>query len=232
VLYNSLANLNLTTSDNNNTANTDNPWQPTICTSTGAVTANPSLDSQAASSNPPTTPQEVIKVSPLFPPGDNVLFAHSTFFRHHKTWNLPTPAQVRQEAARLGIVAPTATSPSEASPPHLIPFSALGLLVKYGTEDVVSAAEGKALILLRGVLSSAGSWLGEVVPEVFGWRADGGERFVYLSLPGGNGEGLTTLEERWAGMWDGEKREVSNQLREIVRAWRRMRQGTVGFVGE
>lgn len=64
------------------------------------------------------------------------------------------------------------------------------------------------------------------VPEVFGWRAEGGERFVYMGRPEGQ-----LLAERWEGMSAAEREGVCVQLRAAAREWRRLRQGGVGFVG-
>jgi hypothetical protein len=94
----------------------------------------------------------------------------------------------------------------------------------------VSAAEGKAMMLLRRALPSLVERAGEVpVPEVFGWRRDAetGERFVYVDLPRGE-----VLAQRWAGMSQTEREEVCAQLKGWVGAWRRLRLGGVGFVGE
>ncbi|KAK4101130.1 hypothetical protein N658DRAFT_450169 [Parathielavia hyrcaniae] len=203
--------------------------------------------------SPDSNHPDPITITPLFPPGDNVIFAHSSFFtrrRHHHhsplptafshstttpTPDLPTPAQVRDEAARLGISTTTTNEGPGSNGAKLVPFPALGLLVKFGPG--VSAAEGKAMMLLRRALasslsSSSSEGNGEVllpVPEVFGWRRDAGtgERFVYMDLP----EGEEVLEERWGRMSEGEKEGVCVQLREVVRAWRRLRLGGVGFVG-
>ncbi|KAK4155844.1 hypothetical protein C8A00DRAFT_41578 [Chaetomidium leptoderma] len=108
----------------------------------------------------------------------------------HSFPDLPTPAQVRQEAARLAIVLPAPTG-NGAAAAALVPFPSRRLLVKYyhgcpGADyngnghggDGVSAvaAEGKAMTLVRGTLLSAAACAGapvaaaeEVpVPEVFG----------------------------------------------------------------
>ncbi|KAK3304178.1 uncharacterized protein B0T15DRAFT_232028 [Chaetomium strumarium] len=94
-LYYSLANLTLTTRE----TTTDPPSSSSF----------PTVPAQTV-----TGPEEVIQVTPLFPSGDNVVFAHSSFFsRHHRRaphglpapyWqqqqpDLPSPVQVRERAA-------------------------------------------------------------------------------------------------------------------------------------
>ena len=141
---------------------------------------------------------------------------------------MPTPAQVREQARLLGIT-------DNVNVAKLVPFPSHGLLVKYGAEDGsgsggVSAAEGKAMALVRRSLEQAvgGGDVPVPVPEVFGWRRDAGtgERFVYMDLPEGE-----VLEEKWAGMSEVEREAVCTQLRGWVREWRRLRLGGVGFVG-
>ncbi|KAK0702745.1 hypothetical protein B0H67DRAFT_558358 [Lasiosphaeris hirsuta] len=178
--------------------------------------------SRANSSHVPDTPAGVdssrpsdIPVNLIFPSGDNVIFAHSSFFKHPCGADLPTPAAVRSEAARLfeqGYLPVAATS-------RLVPFPSLGLLVKYGAD--VSTTEAKCLLLLRRLLSSS-----VPVPEVFGWRRDGDERFIYMELPDG-----MTLEERWAWMREAERKLVYEELRGMVNEWRRLRQGGREIVG-
>ncbi|KAL2016244.1 hypothetical protein VTK56DRAFT_4020 [Thermocarpiscus australiensis] len=178
-------------------------------------------------------------ITAVFPPGDNVVFAHSSYFRrdrpsslcrHPSFVELPSPAQVRHEAIRLGI--PSEGEGVETKTPRgtarLVPFPSLRLLVKYGSG--VSAAEGKCMLLLRRLLSGSGPTTGQglavPVPEVFGWRADGGESFVYMSLPEG-----VLLEEAWDGMSEAGKEKVCGQLRDMVAGWRRLKQGCAEFVG-
>lgn len=273
-LYHSLANLTLAPPAS--TPNDEPSFNPlpdlanSRSTSPGlAPTPTPSL----ANSN---AHPAIIPVTPVFPPGDNVIFAHSSFFRRRghpaTTWALPSPAEVRLQAAALGLAPrPSMSSSSLPSPSPspsssggaaeeaatLVPFPRLGLLVRYGGESAVPPAEGKALLLVRRALSAGGRGGGDgggdhddvPVPEVFGWRRDCDaisgvvERFVYMSLPkataasdgtaAGAGDGVVTLQARWAGMREEERTRVCGQLREVVAGgWRRLRQsGTVGFVG-
>ncbi|KAK3297791.1 uncharacterized protein B0H64DRAFT_416719 [Chaetomium fimeti] len=191
---------------------------------------------------PPAAPT-LLPVTPLFPPGDNVIFAHSSFFSRFTPAGtypeLPTPARVREQAVRLGLVSQNGDGDGAEGGARMVPFPELGLLVKYGREVVgagnggfvggVAAAEGKAMSLARRTLVDLGMPAGLVpVPEVFGWRrdAESGERFVYMDLPEGE-----VLEDRWAGLSEVEREAVCTQLRDVVGEWRRLRLGGVGFVG-
>ena len=62
------------------------------------------------------------------------------------------------------------------------------LIVKFGFE--VSIAEGQCLWALRRLLRDH-----VPVPEVYGWRQDGEQVFIYMELVAG-----VTLEERWESL--------------------------------
>ncbi|KAL2171807.1 hypothetical protein VTG60DRAFT_1504 [Thermothelomyces hinnuleus] len=265
-LYDSLASLSLTINSG--------PWPTTdgnyhypeaACSNT---TANNNNNNHNNNSNHPVPSRPaaaahrqhdraaVVTVTPVFPPGDNVVFAHSSFFtrpapaagtRYYYSQypDLPAPARVRAEvaaaAAGRGTEGSAGGAAAGASEAKLVPFPALGLLVKYGPEGVagVSAAEAKAMLLVRRALMAASLASGPSpapvsvsvpvpVPEVFGWRRDAetGERFVYMDLPQGE-----ILEDRWAGLSEVEREAVCAQLRDVVAEWRRLRLGGVEFVG-
>ncbi|KKK14603.1 hypothetical protein ARAM_006402 [Aspergillus rambellii] len=64
-------------------------------------------------------------------------------------------------------------------------------------------------------------WLSQVpTPEIFGWTEDGRQIFIYMSLIEGE-----SLQERWSGMSEGEKRAVCEELKNIVKMWRSLKQG-------
>ncbi|KAL2116559.1 hypothetical protein VTJ04DRAFT_8727 [Mycothermus thermophilus] len=212
-LYNSIAKLSLTEQQQTTTAKTQDEQQQE---------------------------EDLLTITPLFPPGENVIFAHSTFFRRPALPgniypDLPTPAQVRAEAGLMMMATDDDNSNSTHQTVMTTVFPSHELLVKHGMG--VRAAEGKAMILAwktlvdadaadagkSGILSDGRP----PVPEVFGWRKDPatGERCVYMEMPRGD-----VLEERWAGMTDLEREVVCAQLKGLVREWRRLRLG-VGFVG-
>lgn len=211
-LYNSLANLTLT-------AASSLPVTPSGAVDRAKTAAEPIIPDAApippvasAVTNTPSSFQNEapIPVNIIFPPGDNVIFAHSSYYRQFR--ELPSILHVRTQAILAAGRLPL------PSPSYLVPFPDQGLLVNYGPDANVSAAEGKNLVLLKQIFK-----LDEVpVPEIFGWRRDAehGERVIYTSLPVGN-----TLEDRWGGLTDGEKARVCVELRDMVKTWRRLQQG-------
>jgi hypothetical protein len=91
-------------------------------------------------------------------------------------------------------------------------FDSLNIVVKYGEDITVS--EAHCLRALRRLLPD------EVpVPEVYGWREDGGEVFIYMELITG-----VTLESQWATLSDQAKKEVIPQLCAIVKGLRKLHQ--------
>ncbi|KAI9679790.1 MAG: hypothetical protein M1817_004804 [Caeruleum heppii] len=139
------------------------------------------------------------------PQGDEVLFPESTFFqRHGKDWPLPSPAEIRKCILLNG---PTRSGRSEP-----VRFERLNLLVKAGTE--VTIAEGQCLWALRQLLADRVR-----VPEVYGWQRDGSETFIYMELI----EGIT-LMERWQSLTSDEKRNLADQLGDMIKAWRQLKQ--------
>ncbi|KAL2260315.1 hypothetical protein VTK26DRAFT_5713 [Humicola hyalothermophila] len=234
------------------------------------------------SENPNPTPNPALtSTSPipittaLFPPGDNVVFAHSSYFRRnrvlHRDLDLPAPEQVRQQAVAWG--ATLLPPPKEPGLPGregeresegeggagaggggdhgyavamvedarlLVPFPELGLLVRYGRR-VDAGLEGKVMGMVRRALLAAGLRMpvadssiprmggagaqmevGQVVPEVFGWRKDGatGDGCLYMNS---FGEGRWhRLDLIWAGLSDREKERIAGEVREVVRGWRRL----------
>lgn len=145
--------------------------------------------------------QAIIVSSSKLPNAHIEIFSSSTFFRQGtKPQQLPTPAEVRAQAALKNHVDINTWRP----PPVVFPD--LNLLVKYG--GAVSIAEGQCLWMLR-------TYLGHKVPvpEVYGWRRDGEETFIYMELIRGS-----TLEQRWDELSTTERSGLSDQLRPMVAA--------------
>ncbi|KAK4182579.1 hypothetical protein QBC35DRAFT_151503 [Podospora australis] len=216
-LYDSLANLTLTATASplllpHSSTTTPSNHNASAAAEEEAIIpdAAPIVSLPLSSRNDDTTPPP-IPVNIIFPPGDNVVFAHSSYYRQFRE-QLPSVLHVRTQAILSAGRLPL------PSPSYLIPFPGQGLLAHYGPDSNVTATEGKNLLLLRQIFKN-----GEIpVPEVYGWRrdAENGERVVYTSLPQGN-----TLEDRWGGLTDVEKTSVCEELRGIVRTWRRLEQG-------
>ena len=91
-------------------------------------------------------------------------------------------------------------------------FEDLGIFAKWGI--TVSIAEAQSVYAVRKLL-------GDVVPvpEVYGWRTDGTERFLYMEYVKGQ-----TLEEVWGTMNSEERESICRQLRGIVDNLRRLEQ--------
>ena len=156
------------------------------------------------------------KISPAdLPNTEDIVFKDSLFFKRTNA-KLPTPAQVRVDAAQRKDDCETSLS----RPPPVY-YRDLNLLVKYGSE--ITLAEGQCLWLMRHFLARD-----VPVPEIYGWRKDGDETFLYMELIEGD-----TLEYRWDSLSQGEKTAICAQLRRMTSAWRGLRQGSwPEFVGK
>ena len=130
-------------------------------------------------------------------------FLESSFFKTNgPDRRLPTPAEVRT-------LSPTHITRPQPPP---VKFEHLNLIVKFGPH--VSVEEAQCLWLIRSILSR------EVpVPEVYGWRVDRRQVFIYMQLIRG-----PTLEDRWNSLSDSDKAAVCNQICQIVRSLRQVEQ--------
>ncbi|OAL55171.1 kinase-like protein [Pyrenochaeta sp. DS3sAY3a] len=139
---------------------------------------------------------------------ENAVFRNSAFFtKPNEPVALPSPTEVREAASR-------SSDPNVANknrPPPVV-FPDLGLLVKYGRE--ITIAEGQCLLFVRNNLSNV-----VPIPEVYGWCKDDGQVFIYMELV----EGIT-LEKSWEAMAESERMAVCQQLREMINAWRGLKQ--------
>lgn len=149
--------------------------------------------------------------SSRLPSGDTRIFPSSTFFRAEQHRELPTPAEVRTQAASRHIPNVNTWRP----PPIELPT--LNLMVKYG--GAVTIAEGQCLWMIR-------THLGDTVPvpEVYGWCRDGVETFIYMELVTGS-----TLEQRWDKLSVFEKSSICSQLSPIVAALGKLKQSSSGL---
>jgi hypothetical protein len=142
------------------------------------------------------------------PKSDNVTFTGSSFFKERGAKaQLPTPAMVRAEAAK-----------SKDLPGHwarkrwAVPFFSMKLVVKYG--PLLSIAEGQCLWAIRRSLDQQ-----VPVPEVYGWRRDGQEVFIYMQLAEGQ-----PLEDAWETLAESDRVQIHRHLRQIVTSMRSLRQ--------
>jgi len=161
---------------------------------------------------------KALEISPTsLPSDDDVVFPGSAFFRDHGAHaELPTPAMVREESIR-----PKNLSGCWAHKPWAVPFFSMKLLVKYGSS--LSIAEGQCLWAIRKALGQD-----IPVPEVYGWRRDGNEVFIYMQLIEGQ-----TLEDIWDKLAQTDRALIRRQLRHIVTSLRSLRQASGDpFIGK
>jgi hypothetical protein len=157
---------------------------------------------------------------PTFPFDENVIFRQSGFFTKQTPpdqLSLPEPDEVREQARQ-------STNPHAKilTRPPPVTFSSLGVLVKYGSQ--VSIAEAQCLLLFRKFLPAV------PVPEVYAWRKDGKQTFIYMELIAG-----VTLEECWTDLSEVERVAICQELRDMVKSWRKLPQDLISdvpFIGE
>ncbi|KAB5545722.1 hypothetical protein GE09DRAFT_1061142 [Coniochaeta sp. 2T2.1] len=134
----------------------------------------------------------VVHISEL-PTGKNFIVQSSSFFRRNPA-SLPSPDNGADAAGPR---------------PPPVRFEELGLIVKYGLD--ITIAEGQCLWYLNKHMKD------EVpTPELFGWRRDNGETFIYMQLIHGK-----TMEEAWPSLSPDERSSICEQLRGYVKAWQR-----------
>jgi hypothetical protein len=147
------------------------------------------------------------------PQDENVEFEQSTFFSRGHV--LPTTAEVRSEAVRQ--------SPEGISShrPRPVFYPDINLVVKYGIRN--SIAEGQCMWLIKRYMKD------EVpVPEVYAWKRDGAEFFLYMELVSG-----VTLKSCWNELMPVDKGSVCHDLRASFHTLRSLRQDADHpFVGE
>ncbi|KAJ5240286.1 hypothetical protein N7468_004905 [Penicillium chermesinum] len=94
-------------------------------------------------------------------------------------------------------------------PPPVI-FKDLGLFIKWAT--AVRISEGQCLYAIGQLLKDH-----VPVPEVYGWREDGNERFIYME----NLHALT-LEQAWDMLEHDDRISVCCELRTILKRLRQL----------
>jgi aminoglycoside phosphotransferase len=77
----------------------------------------------------------------------------------------------------------------------------MGLFVKWGSEMRIT--EGQSLYAIRHYLKNA-----IPIPEIYGWRTDGDEVFLYMEAIYG-----TTLEQSWPEIKDDDRLRICGELR-------------------
>jgi hypothetical protein len=149
----------------------------------------------------------------------------SSFFQHHN--KLPSPEEVRSQARAQYLSGnhwgwkKRDVSEVYNSRPAPAVFEDMSLFVKWGSEIQVS--EGQTLYTIR---NSCGDFV--PVPEIYGWRRDGDETFLYMEAISGK-----TLEDAWPEMEEDDRLRVCGEIRTILHNLRRLKQNpTDKFIGE
>jgi serine/threonine protein kinase len=147
----------------------------------------------------------------------------SSFFQQYK--QLPSPDEVRSQA-RAQYLAGThwgdkrrdVSTGFNARPSPAV-FESMGLFVKWGSD--IRIAEGQSLYAIRSHLKNA-------VPEIYGWRTDRDETFLYMEAIHG-----TTLEQTWKQIEHKDRIHICYELRRIFDTLRQLKQNpTDTFIGE
>ena len=147
----------------------------------------------------------------------------SSFFRHHD--QLPSPEEVRSRAraqhlagTHWGWKTRGVSKVYNARPAPAV-FEDMSLFVKWGS--VVKINEGQTLYAIRNSC-------GNIVPEIYGWRVDGDETFLYMEAISGQ-----TLEGAWPEMKEDDRLRICSQLRTILHNLRQIKQDPSDqFIGE
>jgi hypothetical protein len=130
-------------------------------------------------------------------------FLDSSFFKlHGSSQRLPAPAEVRALSG-AGLMRPR---------PLPVRFENLGLIVKFGYHVMVY--EAQCLLITKRLLGD------EVpAPEVYGWRVDDDQVFIYMQLIQGQ-----ALIDQWDSLGISDKMAVCDQLHGIVTSLRSVEQ--------
>ena len=158
-----------------------------------------------------------VRLTPsMIPDASNFDTKDSSFF--DKWTQLPSSQQVREKAKEqwasgTSLDKRRAFSYGERHirPPPAV-FEDMDLVVKWGVE--VEIAEAQSVYAVNRFLN------GRVpVPEIYGWRTDGDEKFLYMQYVHGQ-----TLEEAWDSLEHNERDTVCRQLRTICDSLRQLEQ--------
>lgn len=149
----------------------------------------------------------------------------SSFFRHHH--QLPSPEEVRSRAraqylacTHWGWKTRDVSKVYNARPAPAV-FEDMSLFVKWGSD--VKITEGQTLYAIR---NSCGNSV--PVPEIYGWRMDGDETFLYMEAIRGK-----TLEDAWPEMKEDDRLRICSELRTILHNLRQLKQNPLDkFIGE
>ena len=166
--------------------------------------------------SPIPTMHVIETISEDIPKDENFDILTSSFFQNHK--ELPTPEEVRARA-RAQYAAGTYWGWKERSvnskgyngSPVPAVFEEMGLFVKWGS--LVKLTEGQTLYAIR---NHCGRLI--PVPELYGWRTDGSEVFLYMEAVYGR-----TMEDAWPDLDEEDRLHIFRGLRSILCNLRQIR---------
>ncbi|KAK6526977.1 hypothetical protein TWF281_010173 [Arthrobotrys megalospora] len=143
--------------------------------------------------------QIILPISEL-PAEKNVDFLETSFFRADKSRKLPTPLEVRSRATH-----------SRTRRPDPVWFIEDKLVVKW--EEYVTIAEGQVYWMIQNRLKEIPA------PEIYGWRTEGNQVFLYLECIAGR-----QLEEVYDELSHEDKLEICGQIKMAKVALGRLQQ--------
>jgi hypothetical protein len=191
------------------------------------TTTDQSIDLNDVAYSPWAAPSAHVRVTPDILPWDNfVVSCDEILYNAPLTFcdrKLPSPDEVRVASSLL----PTKR--------HVVPFPALGIVVKFGPRLGLNSDTGAIIVPFTSVSEAQSLYairrlLGKrvPVPEVYAFVHDGDLSFLYLELVQG-----VTLLECWADMSDKAKIDVCVQLKSMMQALRELEQDpSDSFIGK
>jgi aminoglycoside phosphotransferase len=146
----------------------------------------------------------------------NFIVEESSFFQRWARLPSPNEVQARATTQHLAGGGPDRRKTHSIAAPYVRPppaiFEELGLFVKWGSS--VQVSEAQCLYAIRQTLK------GDVpVPEVYGWRAEGDEKYIYMEYVKGE-----SLERLWPIMGHEDKAGISRELGTIFQRLRQVEQ--------
>lgn len=159
----------------------------------------------------------IFEITPeSIPRDDNFDVVTSTFFQKHAKF--PTPEEVRARAiaqyaagTHWGWKDRSVNLEGYNGSPTPAVFEKLGLFVKWGS--MVEVREGQTLYALRKYWGSS-----VPVPEIYGWRTDGSETFLYMEAIH-----KRTMEDVWPDLDEEDRLRICNELRTVLNNLRQIR---------
>lgn len=164
----------------------------------------------------PVKPERLLLTPSMVPRSPNFDAKESRYFK--KFTNLPSPEEVRKQAKTQQLARACSDNRKSFSiaGPHVRPppviLDDLGLFVKWGS--AVRISEGQCLYAIGQLLKDH-----VPVPELYGWREDGDETFIYMEYLDAQ-----TLEQAWDALKPGDRISVCGELRKIYDKLRQLEQ--------